>query len=1447
MTQFGAIRIGDLPEKLLERAPVGRTLMSGLGGTGKEVLLRFRRLIVERYGSLEALPCIQFMHLDTDSTSQAQQQYDRNMADDPLYKKISFKPFERQNLLIKGGINRYLTNLNAFPNIKEWFNNKGKIAGLGDLGEGAGQVRMASRLGFFHNYNDIESSLDQAKRHLMSDKIKAKVKDIGFNFNPNDMNIYVISSLAGGTGSGIFLDMGFLLKTLFKDSVRMGVLFLPSFFSGYPNDDRMKANGYAALMELNHYSFGNTFYSNWNGHTYKPCLPPPFDYTYLLEGENEANEGIGKSGQEFSIYQMVAEIMFQDFSQGDFSGLKRAIRINLKNFIDNAYVHNLWSTGDAVGIQQNNELITGDSYTTRFCSFGLAALNFPVEKVHRACACRLANTILEHWQKNVVKNPLDVLFTDFLINPEVEFAQGKYTRRDGGGIIDRADIEKELLWYNKQAGKDFKSYYWEKTLNLKNDIEENPFGEKALALEEFRNQIERLLAHEDSEHPEEWGMDIRLINSNMENYIEKVKKGIEEQASRIANDSRYGISYSLSLLQELKKLLKDENFNYSQYFDNMLIEYSNATEEFMYELDQINIDIRRHERQILFKKADIERDIQLLINPESEEDAGILFNYLNARLMKQISKRGKSICEEINIFLGQDSSSGKGLLAKYHQLTSGLDDIKTKIKEKENYFSKSEDFTTIKTLYRENDADEWYNIWTGGNENEKQNLERVSKDLLTKIFKVESVTEALHHIQKSSNEQIEEEMIEQCRQFFASQDRQPSALEMLFDDSRCNENKRDYLINCLYKSSKVWLKQTGDVDQVQFNIKNQQKPCIIGIDTDDSVRFNKFQELIRNMQDSGDLAPQYKNIGNSKKASIISYNELGGATAFYPSSVHGLKQKYDEFCRNPKCLDSDNQEEVHFHKNRFQFSDIIPKTPDEIIKYSYSIRSFVLARILGILNIEEIADEQKIENIYSYRQEISFNMVEHSLGDEFSAVDILYRDPNIEEKSHKKYLHDQIEEIITKLQHHRLLSVYLLLIEFYIENVYQPTTEATEIAGVKKKKLSPFNASLEYERSIRIPEDLLSNKKENQRLKESLVVLRGKPIGKSLTYDEYVKALKKYTKTSGKIRFSKKTVVGESYEYKDALVLDQKRAFSEEEIEEEIDESEVLSQKRVKKSEKDGPEKAKRKCPNCGKYINVRAIKCHHCKKIVAKHITCQHCHETKVPDDLTVCWKCGSEPAEPEKMIECEGCYDYTGNISDSKPCPKCGWHPSQEDDNDQYEEVQEDSVDDDGINDDDFDNDEFDNDEFEEIDDDDFEGDDEDDNLKEESSDNEQYKEKQNQHRQQQDKSKASSKDKESQHKKENFQKNRNNEGTSQKTSERSNKKNLKTSSKKESDTKTNQMTYENKAKAENKAKTEKKDQAKQASAKKKQNKELVECPNCFEMVEKGPLCENCGEYLI
>jgi tubulin-like protein len=1241
----------SLPPVLVQDMPVGPTLLVGLGGTGKEVLLRLRRMIVERYGSLNRLPFLRFMHLDTDKNQTASEQYDLRSADDPLYRDVQFTNVERIDLTIAGGTGKYIEHLNNFPNVKRWFPGNGKIAHLGDLAEGAGQVRIASRLGFFDafNHQKITSRLEQCRRELSDAGILQQAAQLGFNFGADRTRVVIVASLAGGTGSGTFLDMGFLVRRYFPEAERVGILLLPAFFAGYPGAERVRANGYAALMELNHYTFGHSFAADWTPHESTRLNPPPFSSTYLIDGRNEAGLAINSGGKEYDAYRMVAEVLYQDYSIGAFAGMKRATRVNLEQFNLNVYTHNFLNEALHKGNDVHHKAIVGDMYPCRFGSFGLTTISFPTERVQSACASRLATKILEYWQKSALEDPLEHLFTKFLIDESVRFAQGKYDRRDGAGLIDRADIEDALMIHDAGSGRTFESYLVQKAQALRVELEAAPNGQKAAALRARRAELDQYFSKEDSENPDEWGIGIRQLETNMRTYVERVKDAIETKAAELSDNPQFGVNYTLSLLRELKALLRNENFDYIPHFDSRVPLWRDRTQYFAYALDQMQLDVERHEKRFLFRAADLDRDYEKLVGDKDDEDPGIFYNHFIARVGKQIAKRGRQACEELDRFLGADHAGAEGLLGRYYDLLVGFARVKEHLQKKDVYFSKPEKSELTISLFRDGDVEEWYRIWIGDSAREAQTLSAVGSAILTDVFQVEGVTAALEKIQRTTSETVEELILAKCRDFIVAQRRQPEALTMLFDANRLGERERNDKVRQAYRLSKVWLAPSEQgLDHTGLPpVKTQQRPFLIGFDdATHPQRVAQFKELVANAQSSGDTQPSYQNIGESHRGMIVFYHELSGVPAFYPSSVTaplGLRAAYNGF---------PEKEELHTDKNRFQFADLIPKQTTEARQYAESLQAFVLARVLGLLNVYALPpDGEHLSFRFTFRRETGFIGEDINLGGEAHAVDFLYRDKRNEHETHRRYLLQKIEGVTQSLREQKKLAVYALLIDFYMKKVYPPREIATSgIPDLTMIQYSPEYAVLDEART-RLTQ-IIGDDAEQQKFKMQFRSLFNRDIEHAFTYQEYAEALRPHCKTAGKYADrAENAVVHESIDWREIFALDPAK-FDKAAAKEAPRPRPASPVVQVDKRFGDRP------CPNCTKPVNQRATHCIHCKTTFANNVPCPHCQEKNVPDDLKFCWNCGLSMRVGE-TIECAQCYTWSG-YEDEFPCPNCGYDPN-------------------------------------------------------------------------------------------------------------------------------------------------------------------------------------------
>ena len=89
------------------------------------------------------------------------------------------------------------------------------------------------------------------------------LRKLNLQLDTSKFRIVIMGSVAGGTGSGSFLDMGWLSKWVASNEVEAAdvelMLFLPTGYSS-ANKVRTEANAYAALMEVESAMVGHSKY-----------------------------------------------------------------------------------------------------------------------------------------------------------------------------------------------------------------------------------------------------------------------------------------------------------------------------------------------------------------------------------------------------------------------------------------------------------------------------------------------------------------------------------------------------------------------------------------------------------------------------------------------------------------------------------------------------------------------------------------------------------------------------------------------------------------------------------------------------------------------------------------------------------------------------------------------------------------------------------------------------------------------------------------------------------------------------------------------------------------------------------------------------------------------------------------------------------------------------------
>jgi serine/threonine protein kinase len=261
-------------------------LVIGVGQLALTVLQRLRESLTERFGGLDRLPQLRLLLLDTDP------EVVRGAG------RLGHGAALSAGEVVLAQLNRpsyYLKQREDRPALESWLNPR--MLYRIPRSQVTTGVRALGRLAFTDNYRAIARRL-QAELQDIQDvhAVQSAARRTGAGLRTNRPRVYVITSLAGGTGSGMFLDLAYTLRALLKQAGYeqpdvTGVLLLPPV-------DRSRTrtlalgNAYAALTELAHYGSPA---SRFSGHYHEreaavEDSDPPFSRTLLLPLPEETDE-----------------------------------------------------------------------------------------------------------------------------------------------------------------------------------------------------------------------------------------------------------------------------------------------------------------------------------------------------------------------------------------------------------------------------------------------------------------------------------------------------------------------------------------------------------------------------------------------------------------------------------------------------------------------------------------------------------------------------------------------------------------------------------------------------------------------------------------------------------------------------------------------------------------------------------------------------------------------------------------------------------------------------------------------------------------------------------------------------------------------------------------------------------------------------------------------------
>lgn len=629
------------------------TVVIGLGGTGKEILIKVRRMIVESYGALDALPIVSFLHIDTEQNAKVSE------SQIVLKQDISLRPAEQVWAKVEDA-KAILNQLSAYEYLAEWF--PGQLKGTDSILAGAGQIRALGKFAFTMNYQAIKTSFNNAKARIVGhEKLMLDRWEVQLD---KGINIFIVCSLSGGTGSGLVLDMAYNLRDWIPASElpqSSAYLVLPGAFAGL--GDRVMANAYAALMELNHYSRSNTRFetqyspSSGDRISSQSSQDVPFNFCYLVGNSNDkvTFPSLG------SVLEMVAQNIFLDFSSG-FSQYKKLVRDNIRKH---------WASPDPLGYPQN------------FISFGLSSIQFPVERVLNACALRLAGQ-LTTWWSNPTPTPTamrDVIKTEIL--PSLRLAESDNEHQ----LLDSISLGDNMKPYTKEVAD------WVASLRKRrNDLNipyENLQRFVSLEQEKYNSHF-----NDSATNPKQWSDYFQKMWDNLNQLMPQKRRELRQTVYKIIEDRFRGPKFARQFLEVLLEVFTEyrSQFDQARQKDWLPRESSAA-----------------NALQVLLKQIDDHAKQFLLLNRKSaiEEDFKGIMQALESLYVSKVEVKARTLGVPL---LDELKAETERLLVDLTALERNLTTLQSQFLDREQTYVRETGALTVNgiLLYDSKDIDQVY-------------------------------------------------------------------------------------------------------------------------------------------------------------------------------------------------------------------------------------------------------------------------------------------------------------------------------------------------------------------------------------------------------------------------------------------------------------------------------------------------------------------------------------------------------------------------------------------------------------------------------------------------------------------------------------------------------------------------------------------------------------------
>lgn len=355
------------------RGVIQPALVIGLGNTGVQTLQQLRQVLTQEFGSAEAIPYIRFLGVNTDGDSIRESALGDGRASLRPHEYVLARLHRANHYLAKSRDGKLPTD--------SWFNVKNLYRITKDNARAA--IRPLGRFAFVTNLplinkrveSELQACCSQDTLHEMS-----KFTDIGIRSHLP--RVYVIANLAGSTGSGMFIDMAYLVRSHLRAMGMEGAEVVGLFFIPPAAREGIRsmplANAHAALAELN-------FFTQQEG------MRARYD-------NFEAREAIPFEEGGIPFQRCIFMTLPETRVSSDLGAIPDTVRL-AGQFLYRDLATNLGKALDKLRKQRLDRIrMPGVTGGTLLQTFGLYRLGWPRRAIEHRLAERLCVRLVDRWK-----------------------------------------------------------------------------------------------------------------------------------------------------------------------------------------------------------------------------------------------------------------------------------------------------------------------------------------------------------------------------------------------------------------------------------------------------------------------------------------------------------------------------------------------------------------------------------------------------------------------------------------------------------------------------------------------------------------------------------------------------------------------------------------------------------------------------------------------------------------------------------------------------------------------------------------------------------------------------------------------------------------------------------------------------------------------------------------